>query len=176
MPEARPKRENPMRRAHIEKVVLNIGVGKSGEQLEKAKTVLKTLTGEEPKVTLARKSIKDFKIHRGETIGAMVTLRKKKAIELLKRLLIGKGLKLKSSCFDERGNVSFGLKEHIDIPGVKYNPAVGIFGLNVSIRLARPGFRVLYRKRLRGKIRRSYFVTRDEAISFFRDRFKVVVE
>src|SRR3990172_3535713 len=106
-----------MQVVRLSKVVLNIGVGKAGEPLERAKRVLKELTGREPGVTSARKTIRDFGIHEGEPIGTMVTLRREDAGTLLRRLIAAKDSKLASSSFDQHGNVSFGIKEHIDIEG-----------------------------------------------------------
>jgi large subunit ribosomal protein L5 len=131
--------ENPMRRLKLEKVVVNIGVGKSGEPLQKASMVLEELFGQKPSVRRAKKTIKDFGIKRGEPIGVVVTLRGQKAVEALKRLLQAKGNTIPASSFDEHGSVSFGIKEHIDIPGVKYKPELGIFGMDVSVFITRPG-------------------------------------
>ncbi|MDW8044290.1 MAG: 50S ribosomal protein L5 [Nitrososphaerota archaeon] len=169
-----PIKENPMRRIRIGKVVLNIGVGKSGEVLERAKKVLLDLTGQTPAVRRARKTIRDFGIHRGEPIAVMVTLRKGKA-EILKRLLAAKGMKLSARSFDQHGSCSFGIKEHIEIPNVKYDPNVGIFGMNVSVFLERPGYRVMYRRRLPSAVGKDHRVTREEAISFFKEQLGVEV-
>ncbi len=167
--------ENPMRRIRIGKVVINIGVGRSGEPLEKAKRVLEELTGQKPSTRKAKKTIRDFNIHKKEPIATIVTLRGEKAINILKRLLAAKKNKLKRSSFDDHGNVSFGIKEHIDIPGIKYNPDIGIFGMDVSIALERPGYRVARRGYARRKIGREHMINKEEAISFIRDTFNVEV-
>jgi large subunit ribosomal protein L5 len=167
--------ENPMLRPRIEKVVVNICVGKSGEPLEKAAKVLKDLTGQTPCKRKAKKTIKDFGIRRGEPIACVVTLRKQKAMEFLKKVLHVVDYKLPRSCFDNRGNFSFGIKEHIEIPGVKYDPEIGIFGMDVCVSLCRPGWRVKYRQRARSKIGSKHTLTPEEAMVFVKDALGVEI-
>ncbi len=159
---------NPMREISIEKVVVNVAVGKSGEPLEKAKKILEELTGSRPAVRNAKKTIRDFGIHKGEPIAVIATLRKENGVELLKRLLVAKNNRLKASSFDGYGNVSFGIKEHIDIPGVKYKPELGIIGMDVCITLERKGYRVARRKLRKSKIGKEHRVRKEEAIEFFK--------
>ena len=167
--------ENPMRRVRISKVVLNIGVGESGEPLEKAAKVLELLTGQKPSFRRAKRTIRDFGIHKREPIGVVVTVRGEKAGEVLRRLLKAKEDRLPNSSFDEFGNVNFGIKEHIDIPGMKYDPDIGIFGMNVCVSLERPGYRVMRRRRMRSKVGGKHRVGREEAIEFFKREFGVEV-
>lgn len=167
--------ESMMRKIRIGKVAINIGVGKSGEPIERATKVLEEITSQKPANRLAKDTIRDFGIHRGEPIAVMVTLRKGRAIEVLKKLLAAKNNQMKASSFDNFGNVSFGIREHIDIPGVKYNPEIGIFGMDVSIALERPGFRVSRRSRLRSRIGKRHRITKEEAMRFFRDQLQVEV-
>jgi len=163
------KQENPMKNIRIGKVVINIGVGKSGEPIERAKKALEEIAGQKPSTRTAKKTVRDFGIHKGEPIAVMVTLRKDKAIEVLKKLLAAKNNQVKKSSFDNFGNVSFGIREHIDIPGVKYNPEIGIFGMDVAIVLERPGYRVARRSRIRTRIGKSHRITKDDAIKFLKD-------
>lgn len=167
--------ENVMRKIKIGKVVLNIGVGKSGEALERAKKILEELSNQKPCSRKAKRTVRDFGIHRGESIATMVTLRGDNAMKTLKRILLAKGMKIPISSFDERGSCSFGIKEHIEIPGTKYSPEIGIFGLNVSVLLERPGYRVSRRKRAKSKIGKNHRVNRDEAIKFFKEVLGVEV-
>ncbi|GIU72531.1 MAG: 50S ribosomal protein L5 [Candidatus Nitrosocaldaceae archaeon] len=167
--------ENPMKRIRIGKVVINIGVGKSGEPLEKAKRVIEELTGQKPSASYAKKTIRDFGIHKGEPIAAIVTLRGDNAIKVLKRLLAAKNNQIKRSSFDDNGNVSFGIREHIDIPGMKYNPDIGIVGMDVSIALERPGYRVSRRRYRKSKVGKKHRINKEDAIAFFKDRLKVEV-
>ncbi|MCS7097644.1 MAG: 50S ribosomal protein L5 [Candidatus Methanomethyliaceae archaeon] len=168
--------ENPMRNIRIGKVVVNMGVGESGERLEKAMKVLEQLTGQKPCPTRAKRTIRDFGIRKGENIGCKVTLRKEKIEPFLKRVLEVKKFRLSESCFDDFGNISFGISEHINIPGTKYDPSLGIFGMNVCVVLERPGYRVAVRKNRRSKIGRKHRVTREEAMAFFREKLGVTIE
>ncbi|HET9807439.1 MAG TPA: 50S ribosomal protein L5 [Nitrososphaeraceae archaeon] len=163
-----------MKKIDIEKIVINIGVGKSGDPFERAKMALEELTGQKPSPRGAKKSVRDFGIHKGEPIGAMVTLRKQNAIDFLKRIFLAKSNSLKRSSIDNNGNLSIGIKEHIDIPGIKYNPDIGIFGMDVCISLKRPGYRIS-KKRNPDKIGKNHKITREESVNFFQKNFGVDV-
>jgi len=167
--------ENPMRAIKVGKVVVNIGVGKSGEAIERGKRVLEQVTGQKPSQRRAKKSVRDFGIHKGEPIGVVVTVRGLGTKELIEKLLTARDKKLNESCFDERGSVSFGVKEHIEIPGIKYDPAIGILGMNVSVLLERAGYRVARRGRRLAKIGKQHFVSRDDAKRYFVDNFGVAI-
>jgi large subunit ribosomal protein L5 len=166
--------ENIMRRISVGKVVINIGVGKSGEPVERAKHGLEDLTGKIPTVTTAKKNFRDFGIHQGEPIGAMVTLRRKDATDFLKRCLEAKGNKMNINSFDDYGNISIGIREHIDIPGTKYNPDIGIFGMNVCVSLVRPGYNIS-KKRGKSKIGKGHRIRKDGAVEFFTNGFGVEI-
>lgn len=168
--------QNPMRKIRVGKVVVNIGLGKSGEAIERGKRVLEQVTGQKPAQTRAKRSVRDFGIHEGEPIGVVVTVRGEEAVPLIVKLLAAREKKLKESCFDSRGSVSFGIKEHIEIPGIRYDPAIGILGMNVSILLERPGFGVSRRSRRTSKVGRGHLISRDEAMQYFRDNFEVTVQ
>jgi large subunit ribosomal protein L5 len=159
-----------MTRIIVGKVVVNIGVGKSGEPLEKAKRGLEELTGQRPTVRGAKNSVRDFGIHKGEPIAAMVTLRRDAALQFLQRTMAAKRNSLKASSFDNFGNLSMGIHEHIDLPDTKYNPDIGIFGMDVSIALTRPGYTIA-KKRVRRNIGKGHRITKDEAIQFFQKQF-----
>jgi len=167
--------ENPMLKPRIEKVVINCCVGKSGEPLEKAMKILQELTGQKPSIRRAKKTIKDFGIRRKEPIACVVTLRGERAREFLSRAFQAVDNRISKSSFDELGNFSFGIKEHIDIPGVKYDPELGIIGMDVSVVLERPGFRVKRRRRARSKVGTEHLLSPDEAISFVREEFNVEI-
>ncbi len=167
---------NPMLKPRIVKVTVNISVGESGERLQKAARVLEMLTGQKPSVRKAKRTIRDFGIRKGEPIAVMVTLRREKAIEFLKKALHAIGYKLKASQFDEFGNVSFGIKEHTLLPGVRYDPELGVFGMDVAITIERPGYRVARRRRARRPIPRRHRVTKEEAMVLLNELFGVVIE
>ena len=167
------KQENTMKDIRIGKVVINIGVGKSGEPIERAKKALEEIAGQKPSTRNAKTTVRDFGIHKGEPIAVMVTLRKERAIEVLKKLLAAKNNQVKASSFDNFGNISFGIREHIDILGIKYKPEIGIFGMDVAIALERPGYRVARRRRSPTKIGKSHRISKDEAIAFFKEKLNV---
>jgi large subunit ribosomal protein L5 len=160
-----------MKRIGVDKIVINIGVGKSGEPIEKAKKALLELTGQQPAVRGAKKTVRDFGIHKGEPIGTIVTLRREPALEFLKRVIAAKKNVLKASSFDNYGNISLGIHEHIDIPGTKYNPEIGIFGMDVNVVLSRPGYRIAKRSRKSAQIGRTHRINKEEAIDFFKQEF-----
>lgn len=169
------KLETPMKKISIAKVVLNMGVGKSGEPIEQAKRALEQIAGQKPNSRNAKATQRDWGVHKGEPIGVAVTLRRQPAIELIKRLFTAKGNQIKGSSFDDFGNLSFGIKEHIDIPGVKYDPQIGILGLNVSISLARPGFNIRFRSKHKASVGSHHRITSEEAKAFLTKDFGIEV-
>jgi len=167
--------ENPMLKPKIEKVVVNVSVGRSGEPLERAMSILKELTGQKPCVRRAKKTIRDFGIRKKEPIACLVTLRGEKAREFLRKTLQAVDNKISRRSFDNLGNFSFGIKEHIDISGTKYSPELGIIGMDISVALGRPGYKVKRRRRAKSKIGSKHLLTPDEAVSFIKDEFGVEV-
>jgi len=169
------KPENPMLKTKIEKVTVNISVGKSGEPLEKASTILKQLTDQVPCKRKAKKTVRDFGIRKGEPIACLVTLRGERAKIFLTKALQAVDNKISKSSFDEHGNFSFGIKEHIDLPGTKYIPQLGIFGMDISVSLIRPGYRVNRRHHVKSKIGKNHLLKTEEAISFIKEEFGVEI-
>lgn len=162
-----------MKTIRIEKVTLNVGAGKDQNKLDKAKLLLKDITGIEPVKTVTQKRIPSWGLRPGLPIGCKITIRKKAAYLLIKRLLESKDNSLKESQFDIRGNIAFGIHEYIDIPGVKYNPKIGMMGLQVCITLERPGFRIKKRALKRAKISKKHAITKQEAIEFMKKEFNL---
>lgn len=152
---------NPTREIRIEKITINIGCGEAGEKLDKAKKLLEKLTNRKVILTHTTKRT-TFGTPKGRTIGCKVTLRKKEAEEFLKKALDAVDLKLSEDSFDSQGNFSFGVKEHIDLPGVKYDPEIGIYGMDICVTLERKGFRVK-RKRIPSKVGKSHRILPNEA-------------
>jgi large subunit ribosomal protein L5 len=168
--------ENPMRKIRVGKVVVNIGLGKSGEAIERGKKVLEQVTGQTPTQTRAKRAVRDFGIHKGEPIGVVVTVRGGATSALIEKLLAAREKRLGESCFDSRGSVSFGIKEHIEIPGIRYDPAIGILGMHVSILLERAGFSVARRGRRTSRVGKGHLVSRDEATQYFKENFGVTIQ
>lgn len=164
-PKPKAKKGNVMRQIFISKVVVNMSLGTSGEPLAKAKSVLEELTGQKPVDVLAKRTNRDFGLRQGEPMGCKVTLRGEKAKDFAKRALDVPDFQIPVSAVDQAGNVSFGISEHIQIPGVKYDPNLGIFGMDVCICTERPGFRINRRRRGRHKVPRRHRITPDEAMS-----------
>ncbi|MCJ2564121.1 MAG: 50S ribosomal protein L5 [Candidatus Thermoplasmatota archaeon] len=164
-----------MRDVRIEKTVVNIGVGEAGERLIKAQKVLEMLTGQRPVETISKTTNKDLGIREGMPIGCKVTLRGEKAEDFLKRALWVKNNRLANYNFDPEGNFSFGVPDYTEFEEMKYDPEIGIFGMDVSVSLKRPGYRVTKRRRRTSKIPIRHRVTREEGIQFIRDRFEIEV-
>lgn len=167
--------ESPMKKISIAKVVLNMGVGKSGEPIEKAKRALQHISGQQPSPRFAKATQRDWGVHKGEPIGVAVTIRNEPAIALIKRLFAAKGNQMKGSSFDNFGNLSFGIKEHIDIPGVKYDPQDGILGLDIAISLTRPGFNIRFRSKHKASVGRGHIITSEDAKAFLTREFGIQV-
>jgi len=165
----------PMLKPKIAKVVVNLNVGKSGEPLEKASLVLKELTDQTPVKMKAKKTIRDFGIRQGEPIAAVVTLRKQKAIDFLKKVLPVVDNKISRSSFDKQGNFAFGLKEHIEIAGVKYDPDIGIFGMDICVTMVRPGYRVQTRRHQQARVGLKHRLTPDESVAFVKQTLGVEI-
>ena len=167
--------KQPMLKPRIEKVVVNLSVGKSGEPLEKASKVLKELTNQTPVKKKAKKSIRDFGLRKGEAIACVVTLRKQAAIDFLKKVMPVVDNKISRSSFDRQGNFAFGIKEHIEIAGVKYDPDVGIFGMDVCVSVNRPGNRVKIRRKHKAHIGSKHLLTPEESITFVKQTLGVEI-
>ncbi|MCH2405137.1 MAG: 50S ribosomal protein L5 [Nitrosopumilus sp.] len=168
--------ESPMKKISLDKIVLNMGVGKSGDAIEIAKRALDQITGKKSCSRNAKETQRDWGIRKGEPIGVSVTVRGEDAITLLKRLLDAKGDIVKGKSFDNFGNYSFGINEHIDIPGVKYEPQIGILGLGISIALTRPGYGIRKRSKHKASVGKSHIITSQEAKDYLVKEFGVTIE
>ncbi|MEM5814637.1 MAG: 50S ribosomal protein L5 [Candidatus Aenigmatarchaeota archaeon] len=164
--------DNPMREIRIEKIVVNIGCGEAGEKLDKAKKVLESLVHGHKTVTTHTHDRTTFGMAKGRPIGVMVTLRGRDATDFLKRALDSVDGKLPEKCFDKQGNLSFGVREHISMPGVKYDPEIGVWGMDVCIRLERRGYRTM-RKKNPSPVSRTHRITPEEARDFMVKNFEV---
>lgn len=167
---------NVMQKPRVAKVILNIGVGESGEKLTKAEKLLEKITGKKPVRTTSTHKIPAWGIRNNEPIGVKVTLRGQDAEKAVKRILYAKDNILGKNNFGKDGNLSLGIHEYIDIEGLKYDPDIGIFGLNLTAVLERPGDRIKHRKINKKKIKPRYRISREESIEFFKEKFGVQVE
>lgn len=169
------KHANPMRSIRVEKVTVNMGVGTTGEPLQKAGEILKKITGGSPVQTKCKVKIPTWGIREGLPIGVKVTLRKKQATDFLKIALQAKENTLLRRVFDKNGNLGFGVKEYIDLPGTKYDPKLGIRGFDVLVTLERPGYRLKKRRIRPSAIGVKHRITKEDAMAFMHDNFKVNV-
>ncbi len=164
-----------MREIRVEKVVVNVGVGEAGDKLAKAEKVLQLVTQRKPTQTIAHAAVRDWGVRRGMPIGTKVTLRGDAAESFLKRALSLRNNRLPGYSFDARGNFSFGVPDYTDFEGMKYDPEIGVFGMDISVSLQRPGFRVAKRRVRSHPIPRYHRITRDEGIAFIKGHFSVEV-
>lgn len=164
---------NAMKGIRVEKVTVNMGVGQAGDELKKAEEILKRITACKPVQTKCKVKQPTWGIREGLPIGVKVTLRGKKAIEFLKNALTARDNKISEKSFDKVGNFGFGVKEYIDLPGVKYDPKIGIRGMDVLVTLKRPGFRIKLRKNRKKKISKKHVISREEAVEFVKASFGV---
>lgn len=161
-----------MRKIKIEKVTLNIGCGDDKEKIDKAVNLLEYLTEKKPVITKSKKR-STFGVPKEKPIGVMVTLRKAAAVEFLKKAFEGVEKKIKLSQVDDSGNFSFGIKEYIDIPGIRYKHDIGMLGLDVVVTLERSGFRIKRRRIQKRKIPRKHIINKEETVNWLKNNFGV---
>jgi large subunit ribosomal protein L5 len=157
---------NNMRTPVVEKVIVHMGVGESGQHLVNAEEILKAITGQGVVRSFAKKTLPTFGIKKNEPIGCKVTLRGQKAQEFLEIALGIVDKTLARSQFDSLGNVSFGIEEH---------PNIGVFGMDVTVVIKRPGERICKRRIAARKIPTGHRVTVEDAISFLNESYGVEV-
>jgi len=165
---------NPMRELKIEKITLNIGAGDDKQKVEKAVKLLEMLTEKKAVVTLSKKR-STFGVPKGKPLGAMVTLRKKDAEEFLKKTFVAKENKISLDQIDSSGNFSFGIKEYIDIPGVRYSHDIGMSGFDIAVTVERKGFRIKRRRIKKTKIPEKQKISKEETAEWLKNKFGVEV-
>ena len=134
--------ENPMAIPHIEKIVVNMGMGEAIAtqkfSIRRLKS-LESITGQKPVVTKAKKSIAAFKLRQGMNIGTMVTLRGDRMYEFLDRLIsvalprVRDFRGISAKAFDGRGNYTLGVREQLIFPEIDFNKVDKTRGMNISI-------------------------------------------
>ncbi len=164
---------NPMNEVIIAKATVNIGVGEAGDQLSKALNLIESMFGQKPVRTFSKVTNPEFGIRKRQPIACKVTLRGEKADNAIRMVLDGINNNIKSTQFDAQGNLSFGIAEHIDIPGMKYDPDIGIFGMNVSVTFEKPGYRINRRKIQSHKVPKRHRITKEETMQYMKENFNV---
>lgn len=173
--EKKVKKSKKTLKPKIEKITVNIGVGEAGERLKKAEKVIKNITNQKPVQTLSKTTNKDLALRKRMPIGCKVTLRSKNADEFLKQALSTRDGKIADYSFDDQGNLSFGIPDHTLFKSQKYDPNIGIFGMDVCITMEKPGYRIKKRRIAKRHIPHKHRVTREETIEFFKDKYNVEV-
>jgi large subunit ribosomal protein L5 len=166
---------NPHRAIRVIKVVVNAGVGESGENRTKAEKVLQMITHQKPIATRAHSTNRDFGIREGQEIGAKVTLRGATAVDFLGRAFEARDRQLDIDSIDRNGNFSFGIADYTDFSGMKYDPQIGIHGMDVAVEVGRAGYRVRQRRLQSRPIPRSIRSTQAETRAFLESTFQVKV-
>ena len=136
--------------------------------------MLEQLTGQTPVTSKARYTVRTFGIRRNEKIAVHVTIRGPKAEEILERGLKVKEYELRRKNFSETGNFGFGIQEHIDL-GARYDPGIGIFGMDFYVVMGRPGARVAKRKQKNARIGAKHRVKKDDTMAWFKQRFDGII-
>ena len=162
-----------MREPAIEKVVVHMAVGEGGRELQNAQEILEEITGQHSVQTLAKRTIAEFNVREGDPIGAKTTLRGDDAHEFLETALALTELSV--SQFDDTGNFSFGVAEHTEFPSQEYDPQIGIYGLDVTVTVVRPGYRVSKRDKETRSIPSSHQMTPEDAANYVEANFDVEV-
>ena len=163
-----------MREPRVEKVVVHMGVGEGGRELGHAEDIIEDITGQASVRTQAQATEPEFGIRQGDPIGTKVTLRGEDAESFLETAL--PLVDLSANQFDETGNFSFGIPEHTDFPSQEYDPNIGIFGLDVTVNLVRPGYRVAKRDRASRSIPSRHRLTPADAIDHLEAAYGVEVQ
>jgi large subunit ribosomal protein L5 len=166
---------NAMRQPRLEKVVVNIGVGEGGEKLIKAEKVLGMVTGKKPTRTLAKGANREWGTRPGNPIGCKVTLRGEDAQKFLKRAINVRNGQVPWYNFDDEGNLNFGIPDYTDFDGMKYDPDIGIYGMNITAVITRKGNRIKQRRLLPAKPSRSHRMDREEATAWVAKEFGATV-
>ena len=171
----RPVAGNRMRALRVVKIVVNIGVGAAGERRTKAEKVLAMVTHQKPVATRARSTNRDLGIREGQELGTKVTLRGERAEEFLRRALATRENRMDPLSVDRMGNVAFGVPDYTDFPGMKYDPQIGIYGMDVCVEIGRPGWRIRHRSRAPRPLGLHSRPTPEEARRFLAEQFGVII-
>ncbi|MFP4632741.1 MAG: 50S ribosomal protein L5 [Halobacteriota archaeon] len=159
-----------MRRPYVEKVVVHMSVGEGGRNLRNAEEIVEEVTGQTTVRTQAKRSQPEFGIREGDPIGCKTTLRGDTADGFLREALSIAG-EIPRSSFDEYGNLSFGIEEHTEFEEMEYDPEIGIYGMDVTVALARKGKRVERRGKMSRSLPRKQRLTAEDAAAYLAEEY-----
>ena len=169
------KKINVMKKLILEKATINICVGNDPAGMVKANLLIRKLSKDKtPTKCCAKRWLATWSIRPGSPIGYKTTLRKEDAIEFLTWIFNSKGNKLNSKSIDNSGNFSVGIKEYLDLKGMKYDADIGIMGFEVMTTFIRPGQRVK-RKALGTRIPKRHRPTKEEVVEYLKKNLKLEV-
>jgi large subunit ribosomal protein L5 len=168
--------DNPMKEIRIASVTVNMGVGQAGDELKRAQTIMEKVTGTKSVQTKCKVKQPNWGLRPGLPIGCKTTLRKKAAEAFLKTALGAKGNAINERSFDNQGNFGFGIHEYIDMPGIKYDPKLGIRGFDVLVSLERRGYRIKRRKLYKASVAKKHIISKQDAIDFLQKKFNVEIK
>ena len=166
---------HPMRKPRVAKVSVNFAVGASGPELERARELCERITNQVPADGKAKESVRGFAIRKHEPIAVFTTLRGELAEEFLKKSFWALEDRISHRKFDSLGNLSFGISDHLTLPDIKYDPKIGVLGLQVCVTLEKPGYRIKKRRLCKKRIPLKHQISREEAMTFMQKTFNVHV-
>lgn len=160
----------------VEKVTVNMGVGSSGENLNKAQKLLERITGKNTVKTRGKTKVPQWGVREGKALGVKTTLRNKEAEKFLERAFEAVGNQIERKNFDEHGNLNFGIEEYIDIPGIEYDADIGMYGMDVNVTMKKWGYRTQKRKKERKKVPEKHRLTPQDSINYLTDKYELEVK
>lgn len=157
----------------INKVTLNIGAGSNIEDIKKAEKLLEMLSGQKPIRTIAKATISELDVKKGAPVGVKVTVRGKQAEKILTDSFEAVEHTIKRNQISKQGDFSFGVPEYIELPGMKYDPDIGMIGFDVCVDLKRTGFRIKRRRLKKKKLPKKVHIQPEEVEEFLEEKYGV---
>jgi len=160
---------NPNLVPRLEKIVINYSCGPDATKMERARKILESLFNRKLALVKAKHTVHAWGVRKGRPHGWKLTIRGEEAFQWLKKLLKVVDYTIYENQIDKYGSFSFGVKEHIDIPGAKYDPELGVIGFDVCVSFYRNGYRVANRRLRKSKIPEKHKIKREDVILFLKE-------